>query len=373
MLRAIIGAFSGRPQNAAITTTRRYERTKGSSFAEEALSAPEELSQKIQALLPGLTSEETCRLRQAALELLDAMARDVCPRVRAILAEEIKACPHIPRHLALTLARDMETQVAAPILEYSPLLNEFDLLEIIAGAHAQGALQAIARRRKLSPAVSHAIAETVDVPAVAALLSNPDAMIRAETLDLLVASARHHLAWHAPLVAHPDLSLRAILRVANFVSAQLLAQLGQRPGLDEATALILRQRLQERLKQEGVFTAETADHAAIIQKALAKGVLDEDFVMEAVERGDRDLVMYALAALIKMPVGTVDKMLGSRSGKVMMALAWRAGLSARLGLKLQLLVANLPAQQRLLPRNGSDFPLSADEMRWHLDYFQAPS
>src|SRR6185312_14087647 len=99
------------------------------------------------------------------------------------LAEEIKTLDCIPRFIAGTLARDVESMVAAPILEYSPLLSDVDLLEVVAAAKAEEVLAAVARRRPLSEPVADAIVMSLDIPAVAALLANPDAQIRRETLE----------------------------------------------------------------------------------------------------------------------------------------------------------------------------------------------
>ena len=84
-------------------------------------------------LMPGLDArenEETVALTIATLEVL---ARDSAAKVRAILAEEIKHMDCIPHDVALRLAHDLEEIVSAPILEYSPLLSDADLMEIRVG------------------------------------------------------------------------------------------------------------------------------------------------------------------------------------------------------------------------------------------------
>ena len=58
--------------------------------------------------------------------------------------------------------------MAAPILEYSPMLSDADLMEVIAAARAEEVLAAIARRKPVSPAVSDAIVSSLDIPAIAA-------------------------------------------------------------------------------------------------------------------------------------------------------------------------------------------------------------
>lgn len=50
--------------------------------------------------------------------------------VRRVLAESLKNCPDVPRDILMGLAFDI-AEVARPILEYSPLLGEEDLLVIL--------------------------------------------------------------------------------------------------------------------------------------------------------------------------------------------------------------------------------------------------
>ena len=51
------------------------------------------------------------------------------------------------------------------------------------------------------------------------------------------------------------------------------------------------------------------------------------------------------------------------------ALVWRAGLSMRVAFKIQTFLLRLPTATLLPAREGVHFPLTEDEMRWHLSYF----
>ena len=155
-----------------------------------------ELARKIGRLMPNLSRQEGDHVRALTIETLERLARDQVVRVRAILAEEIKSQSGIPKFIVQTLARDVETMVAAPVLEYSPLLSDADLMEIIATAKAEEVLSAIARRKPLDVAVSDAIVSSLDISAIAALLANPDARIREQTLDKLATQAEKIQSWH---------------------------------------------------------------------------------------------------------------------------------------------------------------------------------
>jgi uncharacterized protein (DUF2336 family) len=330
-----------------------------------------ELARKIARLMPDLPAAESDHVRALMIETLERLARDQVARVRAILAEEIKSQSGIPKFIVDILARDVEAIVAAPILEYSPLLSDADLMEIIATAKAEELLAAIARRRPLGAAVSEAIVSSLDISAIAALLANPDAKIREQTLDRLTEQAEAIQTWHAPIVLRADLSRRAIARIASFVGSSLIEQLVARYSLDPAIKRDLNKALRARLKVERAAENAVVDAAAAeVAAARTAGTLDEDFVDTAAVAGRREVVVLALAVMADVPEPAARKIFASRSAKPVTALVWRAGLSMRVAFKIQTAVMRLKAGELLPARAGVDFPMTEDEMRWHLNYFQ---
>jgi len=328
-----------------------------------------ELARKIARLMPDISREEMLHLREMAIALMEKLARDQAPRVRAILADEIKHLTCVPKKVIDTLANDVEEIVAAPILEYSPLLSDADLVEIIAGARAEFALGAIARRKSVSHELSDVIVGTLDIPAVAALLTNPKASIREQTLERLVETAEKIDTLQEPLVLRSELSERTIRRLAGFVGAGLLDILSRRRGLNEETSLMLQRQLRLRLGERKA--AVPADEP--LHFASPDLVQDMEFILDAIRAGKKEEVMSALAALAKAPPGTVQRIFESRSAKAVIALVWKAGLPMRVAFQIQSLVLKLSAGEIIPARNGKDFPLTQDEMCWQLHYFDVPS
>ena len=329
-----------------------------------------ELARKIGRLLPDIPDDATEKMRALTIETLERLAQDQLPRVRAILAEEIKALDCVPKNVIDLLARDVEKEVAAPILEYSPLLSDTDLMEIISSAQAHFTLAAIAQRRPLSGNISEAIATALDVPAVAALLANSSAQIREQTLEKIIDHGARITEWHLPLVLRNDLSQRAIRRIAGFVSAVLLDKLSSRDGLDQKTKSVLAKRVRARLDEpadeEVDPTAQAQSDVALLHK---EGKLDDAAVEKAAEAGKREFVIAALALLARTPLETARRIIQSGTAKPAVALVWRAKLSMRVAFKVQSLVMRLKGGALLPARDGVDFPLSEDEMLWHLNYF----
>jgi uncharacterized protein (DUF2336 family) len=327
-----------------------------------------ELCRKIARLMPDMSCEEAEELRALTIEMLEKLAHDQVPRVRAILAEEIKHLTCVPKTVIDTLARDVEEIVARPILEYSPLLSDADLIEIIAGAKAEYALAAIAKRKSLSSEVSDLIVGTLDIPAIAALLVNPHAAIREQTLEKLVESAEAIDSWHEPLTLRTDLSARTLRRLASFVGTALLDILATRNGLDDDTRVYLNRRLRSRLQREEQSDAGN-DAVREIVAAAQEGRLNDEYMEDLAEAGNKEAVIFALASLAQVPVPTVRRILDSRSGKAVVALVWLARLSMRVAVKIQNFVLKLIPGQSLAARGGKDFPLTEKEMLWQLNYF----
>ena len=341
-----------------------------------------DLARKIGRLAPRLSKRETDHLEQLTLEALEILARDTLPRVRAIIAEEIKRLDNIPKALVDKLARDVELIVAAPILEYSPLLDDDDLLEIIGSKPVQGALSAIARREGLSELISDSIAAVFDVDAIARLLANPSAQIREETLDHLIDRAPDQGEWHEPMVLRPQLSKRAILRLARFVTSSLITMLKERHDVDPDTMDEIADRAERRLDGESrapdraaapesveAAAAESVEVPNVARDMHEAGKLDEAVILARVEGEDREFVVQALACLTDMAPVNVKRVFQSKSAQGVTALTWGAGLSMRAAAILQSKLAGIEQADVLHPTDDGGFPLDEDELNWRLELY----
>lgn len=328
------------------------------------------LAQKISILLPELDAAEQLHAQRYILEAIEVLAQDQVTRVRQILAETLKDMASIPPPLAQRLARDLEDAVACPVLEFSPLLDDQDLLEIIESGCVSGRLRAISRRRGVGEAVADAVVARNDQSAISTLLDNKTAQIREETLDELVEAAVQVTAWHEPLIRQPKLSLGAVRKLAGFVAASLLEILEARKDLDRKTARAVAKEVGRRLKQTQRPAHEDESPEARAIRLHGNGGLDDEELSRALGAGDRDLIRHGLALLADLPIAMVDHILSAHSAKGVTALAWKAGCSMRLATQLQLRLGGIAPTQVLNPRAGTDYPLSPEEMVWQLDFFQ---
>jgi len=309
---------------------------------------------------PGATqwdsrSEATLELGKRALDVLSALIADEAIRVRAAIADVLKAMPTAPRALILRLAQDSELSVSEPVLRLSPLLTERDLLTLLAVPPHGAAASTIAARADLPEAVCDAIAASADGDAIRAMLDNPTAAIRETTLDGLVTQAQTHVDWHAPLVARPALSQASARALSRIVAAQLLRTLALRPDLDPAVTQELHQRLAARLDLPGGLPP-------------ARVATGEDAVIAAAQHGNIERAMSLLAVAAGVTPGAVRRICTTRNAKALVSLTWKAGFSARSAVPMQVMLAHMPPGSLLLPRADQSFPLSDEEMAWQVSF-----
>jgi len=334
-----------------------------------------DLARKIARLAPSLTQRQSDRVKEMTYEVLDELVRDQSVKVRRILSEALKDMPDAPGEIVQLLSRDTELSVAGPLLQYSPLLRDEDLLDLVRQMPIAGAVGAIARRKGVSFAVADEIGASDDVDAITALLGNASAQIREETLDRLIERAPAHKAWHRPLVERPRLSDSAAKRLARFVAQDLIQRLKARVDLKVETLKALQAIVLERLEAEGDAPEEIPEEAASdklmeeARKLKAAAKLTENALVDALIGGRPGLVNAGLAVLAEQPLMVVEKILSSHSPKGITALVWKAGLPMRFSVRLQTVVARIPAPQTLKPRADGGFPLSEEALAWQLGFF----
>ncbi|MEQ9520433.1 MAG: DUF2336 domain-containing protein, partial [Parvibaculum sp.] len=123
----------------------------------------------------------TQRERLLAEAILEQLAKDTVVAVRESLAKSLSYLPGAPRNIVLALANDID-EIAAPILEHSPVLTDQDLARIVRqGSFAKQ--MAIAGRSRISADLSEALTETDNSKVLARLVSNEGAVINGKTLE----------------------------------------------------------------------------------------------------------------------------------------------------------------------------------------------
>ncbi len=319
-------------------------------------------------------------------EALVRLAADPVVRVRAAIASALEEADDIDPALIRQLANDRHIVVAAPILQYSPVLRDDDLLAVIAAAPAEGVLAAIARRRYVDARVTAAIVASSNPPAITHLLRNANVSLQEDTLDALISGASAEPSWQEPLVFRRELSEAALDRVVEMTAPHVLGQILSRQDLPEQTAAAVAKAIEDSLRQRSAGLAEEANVGLLFGPALerhyqpacnrmralqAQGQLDEMALTVALLTDHAEDLVAGLAVLAALEVQTVLDIAAAHSARAVCALARTAGLSAGFAVELQMRFGNVPPDQVLAPAKDGRYRLGDEELAWQLDMFRS--
>jgi hypothetical protein len=306
------------------------------------------LGRKIAAKLPELSGPEAARLRDAATAKLLVLARDAEVEVRRALSSAVAGLDCIPREIVMTLVRDVDALVSVPIIEFSPLLDDDDLIALIAEPPNALSLSAMARRSQLSPQIVDSLIDARDVSVLVTLLHNTATQIRESALDRITEMAAAVEDLRAPLVQRPELTERLVVKLSNFVASSLIFELSVRSGLSDEVRHMLERRL-----------AEGADEKP-------GEIPSEEQIASASRRHAEREVIAGIARRAGLSLDAVQRVFSTGMPKAIVALAWKAELSMATALALQAFPGRIVQSRRIAEKNGRGFPMSPRELEWHL-------
>lgn len=337
------------------------------------------LAQKIAQIAPDLSAEASEKVRAQTHEALEMLASDQMTKVRAILSEALKDVVDAPPDIIRRLANDIEIEVSGPILEYSPVLTERDLLEIIESGPASGGVAAIARRDGVSENLADAIIGTDDVEGIADLLGNGSAQIREEALDDLIERSEFQELWQPPLVARKQLPEGAAQRMAGFIAENLLEELSRRQDFDAPTIAAVKDIVRDRLGSGDVgdkkalnagFDFLKVDPPLDTAKRLhLAGKLNDKVVVKALQAGDHSFVFAAMIERAGVDLALARKIFVEKNPNGVVALLGKAKMPASIVVMVQQQMGRIAPSEVIEPEDDAIFPMSKEDIDWNIEFF----
>lgn len=326
------------------------------------------LASRLVDLLPDLSRDKHSQLYAFAVQALGTLALDEVLKVRVALSSTLKDHVHAPPKVAAQLARDIEREVSEPILRFCAALSDEDLLEILKAHPASWAVEAIAQRGTVSAPISLAVIETNDRAGGKALILNDGATLEEDALQEIVNRAREYPEWQKPVAMRPTLPVSIATALAQFVDSSVRDILLERDDIEpeamEEIASVFRRRMEFASEDDG-DERSVGERLAEVEK---QGRLGEEVISDALAMRDRAFVNSAIARLINADVSDVTKVFEMKAPKPIIALAWHAGLTMRMALQLQKEMGHVPPKELVYPRDGTDYPLTQEEIDWQLEF-----
>ncbi|HEY5203168.1 MAG TPA: DUF2336 domain-containing protein [Roseiarcus sp.] len=287
-----------------------------------------------------LHSDLPASVRADAVLAMTALLDDPSVGVRRALAEALCRAHDAPRALVLTLAAD-EPEAAVPVLQYSPVLTDADLVDCVASGDVV-AQTALARRPNLPPRAKAALAETGHFDAVRALIANLEIDCPAELLRSIFARFGDDSSLRDALLERPALPAALRARIVVAAAKDLAVEASQWMSPLRA------ERVAREARDQAICTIAWScrpDERAELTRALrAAGALTPALLLRSLLGGERTLVSHTLAELSGLPLPRVAAFMLEPQGEGFAALARRAGLKAGVLLAFRAALAAIKAQ-----------------------------
>ncbi|MDP1914516.1 DUF2336 domain-containing protein [Brevundimonas sp.] len=243
-------------------------------------------------------------------EIFLTLARQAEREVRKALSEKLAHAEWAPAALVNVLALD-EIEIARPILESSPILQDEDLLRVLIEASLEHQI-AVARRPQISGRVADAVIEQAEPAVLMALTTNRTAEISTEGVRRLVEHSRRIAALRGPLTRHPLLTEALAEQLYQWVGTALRQSIAARFTVDEQA---LGAAVHDAV--EGVIRPSSPEESPLdqgdrdemerrlIDKLQSAGQLRAGLLIRAIREKRLSLFEHGLSALGGFTVGQV--------------------------------------------------------------------
>lgn len=273
-------------------------------------------------LFSDLTNDDRMAAEGALVMLLD----DPSPLVRRAMADALAASSDAPPAVIFALATD-QPDIAAIVLEYSPLFLDADLVDNV--ALGEGPMQAaIARRRDLPRVVAAAIAEVGGAEACLTLIENASAEIASFSLDRMVERHGHLAAIREALLAREDLPVATRQTLLVRLSETLADFVAARSWLDAGRAHRVAKEACEKATVALAAASPRTEVRPLVTRLRESAQLSPGLMLRALLSGNIRLFEEALAELTELPIARVSRLVHERPGSAFQALYNKAGLPA---------------------------------------------
>jgi uncharacterized protein (DUF2336 family) len=271
-------------------------------------------------LISDLSAEDRAAAEGALLMLLD----DASPLVRQAMAEVFSRSTEAPAAIVQALALD-QASVAIPVLEYSPLLIDADLVDIVATGNC-AAQCAIARRANLPASVCAAIAEVGTPSAALELIENAHAELAPFSWERIVERHGHLAAIRESMLVLEDLPAATRAALVAKLSETLAQFVVARNWLSADRADRMASEARERSTVNIAACSQGDEMRGLVRHLRVGGQLTAGLILRALLSGSLELFYCALSELSGLPQERVAALLHDRGSASLHALLLRAGL-----------------------------------------------
>ena len=283
----------------------------------------------------GLTQKVCRQIRQIELsereqktvsEILTFIAKDTAAMVRRALAVTLKNSPNLPHDIAIKLIRDVDS-IASPILTFSPVLTDDDLLDVLK-SKAAAKILAVSKRERIKGDLVKAILRYGDSRAVASVAANDGAELGAELGAQMLDIYHDNDLVKESFIARRDLPPMVVEKLLTMVSVDVAETLHEKHEVPVDIAIELARRTRERASIDFISQSwVSTDLNYLVARVAKEGRLTNSLIVRAACCGQISMIEYAFAHKSGIGFNKAALMIHDSGPFGLKVLCRRAGLS----------------------------------------------
>jgi uncharacterized protein (DUF2336 family) len=261
-----------------------------------------------------------------AEEIFRTLLKDTEVEIRKTLSLAIKNSDNIPKDVVMQLAKDI-SDVSLPVLEFSQVFSDSDLIEIIQSTHEVSKQQGVSRRKSVSTSVSEALIETGNEIVVDTLLQNRGAEVTEKGFSKIVKDFGNKENVMESMISRENLPVNVVENMAKIVSDEIYKKLSvkHKDAVDKISDEVRKSKEVATMKVIGMQTTEQ-EFYQFTQLMKKLKIADDLMPISALCIGNFNLFEVSMARIIKVPVLNIRTLLMDESNKGFAVLYQRAGL-----------------------------------------------
>jgi uncharacterized protein (DUF2336 family) len=270
--------------------------------------------------------ELSAREREIVAQILHFIAKDAAAMVRRALAVTLKNSPNLPRDIAKKLIKDVDS-IAAPVLTYSPVLTDEDLLDVLK-SKAAAKILAISKRERIKGNLVKAILRYGDSHAVAAVAANDGAELGAELGSQMLEMYHDNDLVKESFIMRRDLPPTVVEKLITLVSSEMAIRLNEHHEVPIEMAIDLANRSRERASIDFISQSWVShDLGYLVARLETEGRLTKSLIIRAACCGQIPFTEHAFAQKTGISLNKARLMVHDSGPFGLKALCKRAGLS----------------------------------------------
>jgi uncharacterized protein (DUF2336 family) len=253
------------------------------------------------------------------------LIEEIESQARAELSARLAPVPNAPVNVLRALAKDDDIAIAGPVLKLAPRLPDADLVDV-AKTKSQAHLQAISARRVLGEAVTDVLVGRGDREVARTVAGNRGARISATGFSRLVERAADDGVLAEKVGLRPDIPppmFRQLLMRASAVVLKRLLALAA-PAAKAEVRDVLAKVSKEVGARVGLRDYSAAQR--VVLNLNRAGQMNEAALVAFCSEGKYDESVVGLAALAKVPINVVDRLISGDRPDPVLILCKAAGL-----------------------------------------------